>query len=72
MRFTITSQGYYHCAEGWTVAATEGLVICMRGNPVYFHLPDDLVERMMDYVLHVQASLALLVDPGTVPKSAEG
>jgi hypothetical protein len=40
-------------AELWNVAAEEGLVIYMRGSPVYFIPPDDLPERMLDFVLHV-------------------
>jgi hypothetical protein len=53
------------------VAAKEGLTIYMRGRPVYFDLPDDLPERMLDYVLHVFGTLALLVmPPGSTPASA--
>jgi hypothetical protein len=53
-------------AERWAVAAKEGLVIYMRGEPVGFTLPRDLVERMVDFVNHVLPVLALLVStPGT-------
>jgi hypothetical protein len=55
-------------AERWEMAAKEGLVIYMRGRPVYDTLPDDLPERMMDYAAHVLAVLAMLFDqPGTSP-----
>lgn len=52
-------------AEKWAVAAKEGLVIYMRGEPMALNLPPDLLERMMDYVIHVLVTLALLVEsPG--------
>jgi hypothetical protein len=38
----------------------------MRGPQVYCTLPEDLPERMLQYVVHVLASLDLLYnDPGT-------
>jgi hypothetical protein len=38
----------------------------MRGQPVHFSLPQDLLERLLDYVIHVLPILALLVNsPGT-------
>ncbi len=46
------------------MAATEGMVIYMRGAPVYCSTPTDLAERMVDYALHVLAALALLFEPG--------
>jgi hypothetical protein len=40
----------------------------MRGQPVDFALPEDLLERLLDYVIHVLPILALLVaGPGTTP-----
>jgi hypothetical protein len=49
-------------AESWNMAAKEGLVICMRGPPVYCSLPTDLPEQILDYVLHVLAALSLLFE----------
>ncbi len=41
-------------------------MIYMRGLPVCYSLPYDLPERMLSYVDHALAALALLVtDPGT-------
>ncbi len=40
----------------------------MRARPVYFELPDDLLERMLDFVLHVLSHLAQLLEgAGTNP-----
>jgi hypothetical protein len=59
-------------AEWWTMAAKEGLVIYMRGAPVHYTLPEDLSERMLDYVDHVLPALSLLVtDAGTSSGSAD-
>jgi hypothetical protein len=44
------------------MAAKEGMVIYMRGPPVYCSLPTDLPERILDYVLHVLAALSLLFE----------
>ncbi len=53
------------------MAAKEGLVIYMRGAPVHYTLPEDLPERMFDYVDHVLPALSLLVtDAGTSSGSA--
>jgi hypothetical protein len=48
-------------AEPWSIAAKEGLVIYFRGTPVFSGPPPDLLERMVDYVLHALAALAQLV-----------
>ncbi len=46
-------------------------MIYMRGEPIYVILPSDLVERMLDYVTHVLAALALLVkSPGKTASPA--
>jgi hypothetical protein len=58
----------FHFADVWTAAAKEGLAIYLRGQPVYFEPPQDLPERMVDFVLHVLGALSLLVmAPGTAP-----
>jgi hypothetical protein len=51
------------------VAAKEGLVIYMRGPPVFMAPFPDLPLRMLDYVLHVLAALALLVVDQGIPFS---
>ncbi len=55
-------------AGWWTSVAKEGFTIYMRGKPVYFDLPADLIERMLDFVLHVLSHLAQLIEgAGTEP-----
>jgi hypothetical protein len=40
-------------------------MIYMRGEPVYMALPDDLVDRLLDYTIHVLGILSRLVkSPG--------
>lgn len=46
------------------------MVIYLRGTPVHMSLPGDLPERMLDYVIHVLATLALLFNPGKHQKHA--
>lgn len=36
-------------------------MICMRGELSAWTPPPDLLERMLDYVIHVMATLALLI-----------
>jgi hypothetical protein len=56
-------------AEKWSLAAKEGLMIYNRGAPLSHNLPDDLLERMLDFVNHVLATLALLFEtPGRKEK----
>jgi hypothetical protein len=63
------SHSDYACllyADVWTAGAKEGLTLYLRDRPVYFAPPQDLPERMIDYVLHVLGVLSLLVmAPGT-------
>ncbi len=66
------SCSFGHFAARWTAAAKEGMVIYLRGTPVHMSLPPDLVERMLDYVIHVLATLALLFNyPGKHQKHAK-
>ncbi len=44
------------------------MVIYMRGEVVSMTVPKDLVERMLDYVIHLLATLTLLMPPGENPK----
>jgi hypothetical protein len=51
----------WHLAERWRIAAREGLVIYLRGDPEYLTLPQDLLDRMLDYVMHVLPTLDMLL-----------
>jgi hypothetical protein len=56
--------------ERWAAAAKEGFMIYWRGEPMCTGFPDDLVDRMLEYIMHTSAALSLLVmSPGKNHKS---